>query len=220
VSDDIPLIFAVDRPAPSAVFLSASGPAQMQQYATAGWRVLAAPGFTAARPVVLAEVPATALADDADVAAPVLASVEIEQWTVATPDRLARWRPALVKLNAAFSEVEPASIAAAAAALARLMPVVLGAHWRDDNGFRIRSLNRIDLLSALQPPEWRRLDLIGCADEATARTIVRIGRLHAGQEQRIAQLRVSEAVRGEHIARLEAALIAAQRSPYFTAPPS
>jgi|GEM_PF-5257920 len=217
MSDDIPLIFAEETPTPTAVFLSASGLSQMQQFATAGWAVAVTAGFAPLRPITLAEVPAQAV-DEAVIISPTLVSCEAQSWSAENLARIATWRPRIVKVNCAFSELEPAHLERIAKDLAGLRLTVLAAHWRDDNTFRIRSLNRIDRLEALQPPEWPRLNFIACADDANARMILKIGRLHAGQEQRIAQLRVSEQVRGEHIARLEASLISAQQSPYFKRP--
>jgi hypothetical protein len=218
MSDDIPLIFAETSATPTALFLSASGLSHMQQFATAGWAVAVTADFQSPRPVTLSEVPAQTVSD-AVVIAPTLVSCEAPSWSAGVIARVQKWKPRLVKINAAFSELDPARIAAAAKDLKDLGLIVLAAHWRDDNSFRIRSLNRIDRLEALQPPEWSRLSLFGCADENNANAILNIGRLHAGQEQRIAQLRVSEQVRGEHIARLEAALIAAQQSPHFKRQP-
>ena len=94
-------------------------------------------------------------------------------------------------MNCAFSDIDPTQIQGIAKDLGALGLIVLAAHWRDDNSFRIRSLNRIDRLDALQPPEWPRLNFIACATEQSAQMIAKIGRLHAGQEQRIAQLRVA-----------------------------
>ncbi|MBL8643860.1 MAG: hypothetical protein JNK21_07995 [Rhodospirillaceae bacterium] len=221
MSDDIPVIFGDDTPAPSAVFLSAAGAAQMQQYAVAGWRVHAAMGFQAMAPINLAEVPATTT-DDGTIGQPTLLSCEGPFWApqdiikLQNLVKVKRWQPRIVKLNYAFYDIEPAQIQAVVGELSSLGYVILGAHWRDDNTMRIRALNRIDRLEMLQPPEWPRLNFIACAEERTALLIMRIGRLHAAQEQRIAQLRVSEAVRNDHIARLEAALVKNQPSPHFS----
>ena len=59
MSDDIPLIFADEVARPDvqrrrAVFLSAMSAAQMQQYASAGWDVVAGPGFQSAGDIDLA----------------------------------------------------------------------------------------------------------------------------------------------------------------------
>jgi hypothetical protein len=214
MSDDIPLIFALEGATPRAVFLSASGLAHLQQFTTAGWAVGVTASFHALRAINLAEVPAQ-IVDDAIIINPTLVSCEAQTWTRDDLARIARWKPSIVKVNCAFSDIDPALIQKIAKDLGELGLIVLAAHWRDDNSFRIRSLNRIDRLEALQPPEWPRLNFMACATEQTAQMIAKIGRLHAGQEQRIAQLRISEAVRNEQIARLEAALITAQRSHYF-----
>lgn len=221
MSDDIPLIFADDSPSPSAVFLSAASTMQMQQYAQGGWRVQVVSGFQSLRPVNIAEVPAVS-ADEAMIGQPTLVSCEGAYWAggqdivkLQNLVRIKRWQPRIVKLNYAFSDVEPSQIQTVANEMVSLGYVVLGAHWRDDNTLNIRSLNRIERMAMLQPPEWNRLNFIACADERTALMILRIGRLHAGQEQRIAQLRLSEALRSQHIARLEAALVKAQASPHF-----
>jgi hypothetical protein len=217
MSDDIPLIFAQEAATPTAVFLSASGLAHLQQFTTAGWAVGVTASFQALRTINLADVPAQTV-DEAIIANPTLVSCEAQTWTSDHLARIARWKPSVVKVNCAFSDVDPAQIQGIAKDLAGLGLIVLAAHWRDDNSFRIRSLNRIDRLDALQPPEWPRLNFIACASEQSAQTIAKIGRLHAGQEQRIAQLRIGEAVRNEQIARLEAALMTAQQSPYFKTP--
>ncbi|MBL8630430.1 MAG: hypothetical protein JNM81_12410 [Rhodospirillaceae bacterium] len=221
MSDDIPILFSDDSPAPSAVFLSAASGAQMQQYAMSGWRVHAASGFQAAQPIDLAQVPATTT-DDGTIGQPTLLSCEGPFWAPQDLTKLQnlvkvkRWQPRIVKLNYAFYDIDPEQIQTVVGEFASLGYFILGAHWRDDNTMRVRSLNRIDRLDAFQPPEWPRMNLIACAEERMALMIMRIGRLHAGQEQRIAQLRVSEAVRNEHIARLEAALIKNQPSPHFS----
>jgi hypothetical protein len=220
VSDDIPVIFADDNPAPTAVFLSATSAMQMQQYAMSGWRVHAASGFQSAQPINFAEVPATTV-DDGTIGQPTLLSCEGPYWggqdilKLTNLVKVKRWQPRVVKLNYAFYDIDPAQIQNDVGELASLGYFLLGAHWRDDNTMRIRALNRIDRLDAMQPPEWSRLNFIACMDERMALMVMRIGRLHAGQEQRIAQLRISEAIRNDHIARLEAALIKNQASPHF-----
>jgi hypothetical protein len=217
MSDDIPLIFAQEAATPTAVFLSAAGLAHLQQFTTAGWAVAVTPRFEALRSLSLTEVPAQVI-DEAMIVNPTLVSCEAQTWTGDDLARVARWKPRVVKINCAFSDIDPAQIQMIAKSLAALGLIVLGSHWRDDNTFRIRWLNRIDRLEALQPPEWPRLNFIACASTQNAEAISKIGRLHAGQEQRIAQLRISESVRSEQIARLETALIATQQSPYFKTP--
>ncbi len=221
MSDDIPILFSDDSPAPSAVFLSATGVAQMQQYAVSGWRVHAASGFQATQSIDLAQVPATT-SDDGTIGQPTLLSCEGPFWAPQDLTKLQnlvkvkRWQPRIVKVNYAFYDIDPVQVQTVVSEFASLGYFILGAHWRDDNTMRIRSLNRIDRLDAFQPPEWSRLNIIACAEERLALMMMRIGRLHAGQEQRIAQLRISEAVRNDHIARLESALIKSQSSPHFT----
>jgi hypothetical protein len=212
VSDDIPIIFT-QAPA-TIVFCSASGAAQMQQYATAGWRVAATPDFRSLRPLELAHVPAEVLANE-DIGGAAVVSAEGPFWSDDVALRVARVKPGVVKINCAFHDMPPARIAALAAQLGALGLTVVGAHWRDDNTYRIRALHRIELLSGFEPPEWPRLNFMACASEGLAKSIIKIGRLHSGQEQRIAQLRLSEAIRNDHIARLEVALVAAQQSPHF-----
>jgi hypothetical protein len=212
VSDDIPLIFS-HAPA-AAVFLSATGAAHMQQYATAGWRVAVPKDFRSARPVDLAQVPAVTI-DDADLKGAALISTEGPYWTDGELARVAAATPDAVKVNCAFHDMASGRIAAIAGQLASIGLTVIGAHWRDDNTYRIRGLHRIDVLSAFEPPEWPRLNFIACANPTLVTGIISIGRLYTGQEQRIAQLRLSEAIRNDHIARLEAALVAAQQSPHF-----
>lgn len=214
MSDDIPLLFANDSPAPAVVFLCASNFPQMQQYATAGWRVIAAQGFTASRSFDLADVPAERL-DDTAIDQPVAVSCEGPHWSAQHLERIARWRPMVVKVNCAFYDIDAAQVQAVMNDLSARGLTVLGAHWKENKTFRIPSLNRIDVMSALEPPEWSRLNFLACADERMAQMILKVGRLHSGQEQAIAQLRLSEAVRDDYIARLEAALVASQQSPNF-----
>lgn len=220
MSDDIPLIFADDSPAPTAIFLSATSAAQMQQYSTAGWRVHVPSTFQAVRPFNLNDVPAT-MVDEATMSQPTLISSEGPMWgsqdivKLQNLVKLKRWQPRVVKINYAFYDVDTAQVQTVAEELNSLGYVVLAAHWRDDNTMRLRSLSRIDRLAAMVPPEWQRLNFIACADERLAHMVLRIARLHTGQEQRIAQLRINEAIRNDHIARLEAALVKAQNSPHF-----
>src|SRR5688572_20255967 len=81
MSDDIPIIFAEElrrdkaAPAPTAVFFSGGSGPQMQQYAAAGWKVLATPGFRSDAPINLTEVPA-ATTPEAQIAACTLLSCE------------------------------------------------------------------------------------------------------------------------------------------------
>ena len=68
MSDDIPIIFAEELLHPgrksTAVFMSAVSSAQMQQYATAGWRVLVTKDFKSSAAIDLAAVPALTAGDD------------------------------------------------------------------------------------------------------------------------------------------------------------
>jgi hypothetical protein len=217
MSDDIPIIFAENTPQPTALFLSASGASHVEQFTAAGWAVAVTTGFCDLTQSVLDEFSVQTI-DESIIINPTLVSWEARTWTDKDLDRIARWKPRVVKVNCAFSDLDPARIEKIAKDLASLRLIMVVGHWRDDNTFRVPSLNRVDRLEVLQPPEWSRLNLIACADEENAKRIVKFGRLYAGQEQRIAQMRVSEAVRNEQIARLEAALIAAQQSPYFKAP--
>jgi hypothetical protein len=212
VSDDIPLIFARD---PSvAVFLSFTGAAQMQQYAAGGWRVVVPRDCQSPRPINLAQIPAEHV-DDRAFAGAGLISLEGPDWSDTSAARIAAAQPEAIKINCAFHEALPVAAPTIAARLKALGYAVVGLHWRDDNTYRIRALHRVDHLSAFEPPEWSRLNLLACRRSELASAVIHIGRLHAGQEQRIAQLRLSEAIRNDHIARLEAALVAAQASPHF-----
>jgi hypothetical protein len=209
VSADIPIILAYDPGAHVAAFASAATVAQLQQYATAGWQVALLPGFVAPPAFDPARVPATTVAEPPHAAA--LFGLQAAQWSDATPAVVAAAQPGVVKVNAAFGDASDGERAkAAAAALAGLGYLLIGAHWRDDNTQRLRSLNRVDPLAALEPPEWARLDLIGCRDQLIAERIVRIGRVHAAQERRVAELRLAEALRADYIAKMEDALQALQ----------
>lgn len=218
VSDDIPIIFAEDIINPGrsakavAVFLSAASASQMQQYATAGWRVLAAPGFRTGVEINLAGVPAAACTED-EAAGCTLLSCEAPFIGADAGARIGKWKPAVVKFNCAFHDVADAE--SLAASLRTLGYTVLGAHWRDDNSFAIRSLNQLGHIAAFQPPEWDRMNLIGVRDAARVPAILSLARLYVGEERRIGELRVANAIRNDHIARLEDALAAHQSSEVF-----
>lgn len=216
MSDDIPLIFAEDVVRPGAprraVFASAMSATQMQQYAAAGWRVLTAAGFEGAAAIDLAEVPAVAAAEaelvDAD-----LISFEAPTWPDAAEARLQRWRPRTVKVNAAFHGRSDAACEAIAETLRRLGYDLVGCHWRDDNSYRLRSVGRIEPLAAFGAPDWKHTNVIATRDRMLRETLLTVARLYVGEERRIAELRLGHAVRGDHIARLEDALMAFQRAP-------
>jgi hypothetical protein len=205
VSSDIPIILAHDHARYIAAFAGAASAAQMQQYATAGWQVVTLPGFAAPPGFDPGQVPAAAVTELPRGMA--LFSLQADTWSDATPAVIAAAAPGIVKLNAAFAEEAVAENARIAAqALAARGYLMIGAHWRDDNTQRLRSLSRIDPLAALEPPEWKRLDLIACRDAVLAERILRIGRVHAAQERRVAELRLAEALRADYIAKLEDAL--------------
>ena len=98
--------------------------------------------------------------------------------------------------------------------------IVLGALWRDDNSFQIRSLMSIDYIDAVQLPEWNRINLIGVRDADCAHRIVTIARLYSGEEKRISELRVAKAIRDDYIAKLEDALITHQKTEVLKERPS
>lgn len=215
MSDDIPIIFALDLlppPAkPVAVFLSAASAPQMQQYATAGWDVVAAQGFKGAK-IDLATVPARTAGDE-DVTAVTLLSCEAPHLGRDTAARIARWRPDIVKINCAFHDIADAQ--PAADSLGANGYHLLGAHWRDDNSFHIRAVDEIAPLAHFNPPAWDQLDIIAVRDPALMRAILTFGRLYVGEEARILELRVGNMVRSDTIARLEDALVAHQPSEVF-----
>jgi len=218
MSDDIPIIFADDilnpgrKAAPVAVFLSAAGPSQMEQYAAGGWRVLAAPGFAASLPVELAKVSAAACAEE-EIAGCTLLSCEATFLRADTGARIAKGRPEIVKINCAFHNVSDA--ASLASSLTGMGYTVLGAQWRDDNSFSIRHVEAIQPIAAIQLPDWDRINIIGVRDPARVQALLSVARLYGGEEKRIAELRVANAIRNDHIARLEDALAAHQSSETF-----
>jgi hypothetical protein len=216
VSDDIPLIFAdqlagPDGNVPRVVFMSAMAATQMQQYATAGWCVIAAPGFAAKNPVDLATVPAQA-GDEAAGEGAEIVSIEAPMWPTEGFARLTRWKPACVKVNCAFHGLDSQRCEDMAGMLAGLGYTLLGAHWRDDNSYALPSLSRLDYLAAFPGRDWKHLNLIAVRDPSRARALTIIGRLYAGEERRIAELRLANVVRGDHIARLEDALMVHQKA--------
>ncbi len=215
MSDDIPIIFALDLYPPSqkptAVFLSAASAPQMQQYATAEWKVVAAAGFAGAK-VDFATVPAAQKSDD-EIAAVTLLSCEAPHLGRETAARIARWQPEIVKINCAFHNIADAG--PVAASLANSGYHMLGAHWRNDNSFHLRSVSEIAPLSHFNPPVWDQLNIIAVRDPALMKAILTLGRLYVGEEARILDLRVGNMVRSDTIARLEDALVAHQPSDVF-----
>ena len=215
MSDDIPIIFALElQPQahkPTAVFLSAASMPQMQQYATAEWNVVAVAGFAGPQ-VDLAAVPAKQMRDD-EITEVTLLSCEAPHLNRETAPRIARWRPEIVKINCAFHNIADAQ--PVAASLANSGYQLLGAHWRDDNSFRYRSVSEIAPLSYFNPPAWDQLDIIAVRDPGLMKAILTLGRLYVGEEARILDLRVANAVRSDAIARLEDALLAHQPSDVF-----
>jgi len=215
MSDDIPIIFtdqllAADGHAPRAVFLSAAAAAQMQQYATGGWRVIAAPGFRAGSEIDLAAIPAQAGDENAIHEADAV-SCEGSFWPGNARALLTGCRAAIVKVNCAFSDIDDRHGDSIAAVLSDLGYILMASHWRDDNTYGLGSITRIDPLDTFAPRDWKHLNLIAVRDAARARAITILGRLYTGEERRIADLRLAHAIRGDHIARLEDALMAHQR---------
>lgn len=213
MSDDIPIIFAEELrrtgvQTPTAVFLSASGTPQMQQYATAGWSVSAIPGFRTAAPVTLGDVPATSIASDA-IPACTLVSSEAKYLPAETAGLIKRWQPAFVKFNCAFYEIADAT--GLAAAVTGLGYTVFAGIWRDDNSFGYRSLSAFGPLAGFPTIDWARTNIVGVKDAVMAHTLQSVARLYVGEERRIADLRVANAIRNDHITRLEDALLAHQK---------
>ncbi len=215
MSSDIPIIFACDLQQPrsksAAVFLSAASGPQMQQYATAGWDVIAATGFTGGK-VDLSAVPARALADEEISAATVL-SCEAPHLGRDTAGRIARWQPEIVKINCAFHNIADAQPVADILGAGGYH--LLGAHWRDDNSFHIRAVDEVAPLAVFNPPAWDQLDIIAVRDAKLMKAILAFGRLYVGEEARILELRVGNMVRNDTIARLEDALVTHQPSDVF-----
>lgn len=216
MSDDIPIIFTEELrradPAtqPVAVFLSAAGASQMQQYATAGWKVLTLAGFRSPAPINLSEVPALEVAPSA-VTSCTLLSCEAPYLGGDTAGHIKALQPDVLKMNCAFHDV------ADAAGLARTM-TGLGYHvaaavWRDDNSFGYRSLSGFGPLDSLPNIEWDRTNLIGIRDAGLVKPLLTVARLYVGEERRIADLRVANTIRNDYIARLEDALMAHQVPP-------
>ena len=218
MSDDIPIIFAQDVRDPgrekqrTAVFLSAISASQMQQYAIGGWGVTAASGFDCKAGINLAEVPAATVRDE-DIVSCTLLSCEAPNLKPDTSACIAKWRPDLVKINCAFHGVSDASLLAAP--LSASGYTILGAVWRDDNSFGIRSFMSLDRIESIKLLEWDRINLIGVRDAAHAQVILTVARLYAGEEKRISELRVAKAIRDDYIGMLEDALMAHQQTGIF-----
>jgi hypothetical protein len=214
MSDDVPIIFAVEGATGPAgariVFLSAVNGAQMQQYAVAGWTVFAAEGFQSPAPIDLAAVPARTCGE-ADIAGATVVSLECTIWSDVIARKVAAWRPSCVKVNAAFQSITDTQGEAVAATLAAMGYTLLGAQWQDDNFYRLRGIARMEPWAVLGPRDWPRINIIAVQDAAFAKTIAILGRLYAAEERRLTELRVSHALRGGHIGRLEEALMVHQR---------
>lgn len=223
MSDDIPIIFSQDIRDPgrerprTAIFLSAESVAQMQQYAVVGWSVAVAPGFVSKADIDLSQVPAATPREE-DILNCTLLSCEAPHLNPETSARIAKWQPEIVKINCAFHDVSDAS--SLTAPLSARGYTVLGAAWRDDNSFRIRSLMSVDFIETNQLPEWDRINIIGVRDSDHAQRIVTIARLYAGEEARISELRVAKAIRDDYIAKLEDAMMAHQQTGVFKERPS
>jgi len=221
MSDDIPIIFADDilnpgrTAAPTAVFMSAGSASQMQQYATAGWRVLIAPGFKSSGEINLATVPAGP-GNENDFTGCKLLSCEVPFLDAGAGSRIAAWRPEMVKFNCAFHNVADAS--SLATSVAGMGYAVIGAYWRDDNSFGLRSLVNINMLTTFPAPDWDRMNIIGVRDAKMAHVLLSVGRLYAGEETRIGELRVANSIRNDHIARLEEALAVHQSGGFKPSP--
>jgi hypothetical protein len=215
MSDDIPIIFAEElrredrAAAPSAVFLSGASATQLQQYATAGWKVLATPGFRSDAQVNLAEVPAVQT-PEAAIESCTLLSCEAKFLPPDTANNIKRWRPEFLKFNCAFYDISDAGGLAQSVAGLGYIPLV--AIWRDDNSFGLRSVSSFGGLASFPNLEWDRTNLIGVRDRAMANTLMTVARLYVGEERRIADLRVANSLRNDFIARLEEALQAHQKS--------
>lgn len=211
MSDDIPVIFAQTelKPRPVVIFLSASHATQLEQYVVAGWHVYCARSFVgcAIPPDLSVDVfDPTMLAGP-----PNLVIGDIQHLTDEWKHTVTLFAPLAVKINAAFSD-DAGVVTAAAKFLSEKDYTLCASHWRDDNSFGFRILDRIDALSTFQPAPWTKLNIIAYKDVETAASMVRFGRFYAGQESRIGELEISRAVRSDYVAQLEDALMAHQQS--------
>lgn len=209
MSDDIPIIFAQQdmSPPPVAIFLSASHPNQMEQFVLAGWRVMIADDFAGCT------IPKELMCEPLDPGkldrAPALVSANVADLPEDWHQRVRLFTPAMVKINAAFTE-EADPIVDAAAKLSDQDYALCAAYWRDDNAFGFKTLDRIDALSVFQPTPWVNLNIMGFSDAAQAQDMLRFGRFYAGQEKRIGELLITKTIRGDYISQLEDALMLKQ----------
>jgi hypothetical protein len=210
MSDDIPVIFAqtVLKPQPLAIFLSATHATQMEQYVVAGWRVARTQDFQGCE--IPRELPIDVFDPASLDAAPCLIIGDIMHLNDDWRHMVTLFTPESVKINAAFTE-DAAKVTEVAAFLTGQNYTMCASYWRNDNSFSHRILDRIDALSVFQPTPWTNLNLIGYKETARAHTMVRFGRFYAGQEQRIGDLEVKNAIRADHISQLEAAMMALQK---------
>ncbi len=209
MSDDIPIIFAQQEmsPPPVGIFLSASHPAQMEQFVLANWRVMLAPDFSGC------EIPADLIVEsfnpDTLEGPPALLSANINSIPDDWHHRVRLFSPSMVKINAALTD-DAELIVDAASVLGDLNYTLCAAYWRNDNAFALKTLDRIDALSVFQPTPWTNLNLLAFSDAGQAKDMLRFGRFFAGQEKRVGELQVTNVVRGDYIQQLEDALIKQQ----------
>lgn len=211
MSDDIPVIFAQTelKPRPVAIFLSASHATQIEQYVVAGWHVYCSPSFSGC--AIPTELTVGIFDPSALKQSPNLLIGDIVHLDDDWRHTVTLFAPLAVKINAAFSD-NPEAVTAVASFLSQNGYTLCASHWNNDNAFGYRILDRIDALSVFQPTPWTKLNLIAYKDAKSAADMVRFGRFYAGQEKRVGELEVSRAIRSDHIAQLEDALMAHQNS--------